>query len=91
MAALMEPETLFSDVFIISGLHRRTPQKLDYLKEKLALQDLAALMLERPEQVLPRFVDLAMEMTGAISAGLSLLEENPAPRCFLGGDICAGP
>ena len=32
--------------------------------------------------MLPRFVDLAMEMTGGVSAGLSLYEENPAPGVF---------
>jgi two-component sensor histidine kinase len=44
------------------------------LQQKRPLQELAARMLERPEEVLPRFVDLAMEMTGAVSAGLSLYE-----------------
>ena len=39
-------------------------------------------MADRPEEVLPRFVDLAMEMTGGVSAGLSLYEENPAPGVF---------
>jgi two-component sensor histidine kinase len=46
------------------------------------LQDLAARMADQPEDVLPRFVDLAMEMTGGVSAGLSLYEENPAPGVF---------
>jgi len=32
--------------------------------------------------MLPRFVDLAMELTGGIAAGLSLLEEFPAPDVF---------
>ncbi|MCX7355881.1 MAG: hypothetical protein NTY59_13835 [Alphaproteobacteria bacterium] len=39
-------------------------------------------MADHPEEVLPRFVDLAMEITGGISAGLSLYEENPAPGVF---------
>ncbi len=39
-------------------------------------------MARQPEDVLPRFVDLAMEMTGGVSAGLSLYEENPAPGVF---------
>ena len=71
-----------ADVYITDELQRRVPQKADYLKEKLALQDIAARMADRPEKVLPRFVDLAMEMTGGISAGLSLYEENPAPGVF---------
>ena len=71
-----------ADVYITDELQRRVPKKADYFKEKLALQDLAAKMADRPEKVLPRFVDLAMEMTGGTSAGLSLYEENPAPGVF---------
>ena len=69
-------------VFITHELDERPPRKADYLAEKLALQDLAARMADEPEKVLPRFVDLAMEMTGGVSAGLSLYEENPAPGVF---------
>ena len=36
-------------------------------------------MADQPEEVLPRFVDLAMEMAGGVSAGLSLYEEAPPP------------
>jgi two-component sensor histidine kinase len=39
-------------------------------------------MLDKPDEVLPRFVELAMQMTGGVSAGLSLFEENPAPGIF---------
>ena len=35
-----------------------------------------------PEYVLPRFVSLAMELTGGSSAGISLLEAEPAPGHF---------
>lgn len=71
-----------ADVFITEELYRRAPKKTDYLQEKLALQDLAARMGDQPEEVLPRFVDLAMEMTGGVSAGLSLYEPEPAPGVF---------
>ena len=71
-----------ADVFITDELYRRVPKKTDYLQEKLALQDLAARMADQPEEVLPRFVDLALEMTGGVSAGLSLYEENPHPGVF---------
>jgi PAS domain S-box-containing protein len=70
------------DVFITDELDRRAPKKTDYLQEKLALQDLAARMADEPEEVLPRFVDLALEMTGGVSAGLSLYEDDPAPGVF---------
>jgi len=67
------------DVFITSELDRRVPGKIDSLKEKIALQELAVLMASNPEQVLPKFVSLAMEMADGVSAGLSLYEDTPAP------------
>jgi two-component sensor histidine kinase len=39
-------------------------------------------MVERPEEVLPRFVELSMTLTGAVSAGLSLIEAFPEPGLF---------
>jgi two-component sensor histidine kinase len=71
-----------SDVYITDELDLRVPKKTDLLQEKNALQDLARHMADHPAEVLPRFVDLAMEMTGGVSAGLSLYEENPAPGVF---------
>lgn len=71
-----------ADVFITNELATRPPKDTDYLKEKQALQDLASHMAVKPEEVLPRFVDLAMEMAGGVSAGLSLYEEHPAPGVF---------
>ena len=71
-----------ADLYITSELDRRPASGADYLQEKRALQDLAAAMVDRPEDVLPRFVDLAMRMTGGVSAGLSLYEEQPAPGVF---------
>ena len=76
------PQLTIADVFITDELDRRAPKKTDYLQEKLALQDLAAQMADKPEEVLPRFVNLALEMTDGVSAGLSLYEEDPAPGVF---------
>jgi two-component sensor histidine kinase len=70
------------DIFITRELDRRVPGNVDSLREKIALQELAAIMAEDPEQVLPKFVTLAMEMAEGISAGLSLYEEHPAPGIF---------
>ncbi len=39
-------------------------------------------MAHQPEAVLPRFVELAMSLTGSVSAGLSLFEPFPAPGVF---------
>lgn len=76
------PQLTVADVFITDELDRRAPKKTDYLQEKLALQDLAMRMADQPEEVLPRFVDLALEMTDGVSAGLSLYEGDPAPGVF---------
>lgn len=79
--ALPQP-SLTADIYITEELDRRRQKKANYLQEKLALQDLAARMAEQPEEILPRFVDLGMEMTGGVSAGLSLYEAEPAPGVF---------
>jgi two-component sensor histidine kinase len=71
-----------TDLFITDELHRRPPQRTDYLQEKLALQDLARQMITHPAGVLVRLVDLAMEITGGTSGGMSLLEERPVPAAF---------
>lgn len=63
-----------SDVYITDELARRPAAKVDYLREKLALQDLARQMVDQPDHVLPRLVSLAMEACDAASAGLSLYE-----------------
>jgi two-component sensor histidine kinase len=66
-----------SDVLITDELRKRPPTKADYLREKLALQDLALQMADRPAEVLPRLVALAMELCEADSAGMSLYEAQP--------------
>jgi two-component sensor histidine kinase len=70
------------DLFITHELGRRAEKAPDYLEEKRALQELAIQMLDHPEQVLPRFVELAMKMTGGFSSGISLYEADPAPGVF---------
>lgn len=70
------------DLYITSELAKRRPPATDFLREKQAIQDLASRMAEQPEEVLPRFVDLAMQLTGGVSAGLSLFEPLPLPGVF---------
>ena len=69
-------ERVFSEVYISDELEARPFQRSDFLREKLALQDLASKMVTDPHGVLPRFVELAMEMTGGTSAGLSILDRD---------------
>ncbi len=62
------------DLYITPELHRRVPKVTDHLREKLALHDIAGQIIDRPEQVLPKLVERAMDMTGAVSAGISAYE-----------------
>jgi two-component sensor histidine kinase len=63
-----------AEIIITDKLAKRPSEPPDYLREKLAFQDLADDMADNPKAVLPRLVRLAMEACGAESAGISLLE-----------------
>jgi two-component sensor histidine kinase len=63
-----------SSIIVTEQLSRRESSPPDYLREKLALQDLASQMADHPSEVLPRLVNLAMEACDADSAGISVLE-----------------
>jgi hypothetical protein len=72
------------DVYVTDELKRRPSAKVDYLREKLALQDLAQQMVDHPGDVPARLVDLALEMCEGTSARLSLFEASPAQGFFAG-------
>ena len=61
-------------VVITDELRRRPPARPDYLREKQAMQDLAQQMADRPTEIIPRLVGLAMELCDGISAGVSVLD-----------------
>lgn len=63
-----------SQAYITDQLHKRPVGPPDYFREKLALRDIARQMMNNPTQILPRLVDLAIELCGATSGGLSLYE-----------------
>jgi two-component sensor histidine kinase len=67
------------DIFVTHELELRPAKRRSYRREKDALQELAAKLDGEPADVLPRFVELAMKLTGASSAGLSLYEPEPEP------------
>ncbi len=71
----MRPRKI-SDIIITDELARRSAATPDYLREKQAFRDLAHDMADNPKEVLPRLVRLAMEATGADSAGISILEHH---------------
>lgn len=75
-------QTLPEGVFITEALDRRPLGKHNRRRDGGALVELAQLMADTSAEVLPRFVDLAMERTGAVSAGLSLYDANEAPDVF---------
>jgi two-component sensor histidine kinase len=70
------------EVYATDELYRRIPKSTDYQRENFALQDLARQMIDHPAEVLPRLVDLAIELCGGISGGISLYEKDPAPGVF---------
>jgi two-component sensor histidine kinase len=63
-----------AQTLVTDRLLSRAAGSPDYLREKLALQDLARYMSDEPAKVLPRLVQLAMELCEAGSAGVSILE-----------------
>ena len=63
-----------ADVLITPELLRRPSAAPDYLREKLALQDLAQQMADHRGELLPHLVKQAMEICDAASAGISVLE-----------------
>ncbi len=72
------------DAVIITGdLDRRPSRVSDFQAENQALNSLAEAMSNSPDTVFQRLVEVAMELTGSDSAGISLLEpggENGAFR-----------
>jgi two-component sensor histidine kinase len=86
-SALRGTAVPFSEIYITGQLAERPPRRADHLQEKVALQDLTMRMSRAPEEVLPRFVELAMQLTGGVSAGLSLLEPD-APKTFRWRNLC---
>src|SRR3569623_33391 len=71
-------------VFITAELSRRGVAPRDHLREKLAIHDIAERMADQPSEVLPRLVQLAMDISGAESAGISVLEREAQQFRWLG-------
>jgi two-component sensor histidine kinase len=74
MVAADHPSEPIAAVTITDELLRRPPAKPDYLREKQAIQDLAQQMADRPTEIIPRLVALAMEICDGVSAGVSVLD-----------------
>jgi two-component sensor histidine kinase len=63
-----------SDVTITDELARRRSDAPNYLREKRAIEELADQMVDQPGELVPRLVSLALELCGASSGGVSVLE-----------------
>jgi two-component sensor histidine kinase len=74
MAEPDHPSKPIAGVIITDELLRRPPAKPDYLREKQAIQELAHQMADRPTEIIPRLVALAMEICDGVSAGVSVLD-----------------
>jgi len=76
-----------ADVVITHELDERPASAVDSTETKQAILELAARMAEGPDQVLPSFVDLAMQMTGSVAAGISISEPPLFRWAFLRGSL----
>ena len=63
-------------------LERRAIRKRDYAAEERAMAELRRVLAGSPRTVLQKLTDLTMELCGAESAGVSLLEEENGKRYF---------
>jgi two-component sensor histidine kinase len=74
--------TVPRDIFITDRLAARPPRRENLRLENRALQELVASLKDAQEEVLPRFVDIAMRLTGGVAAGLSLFEADDGSGFF---------
>jgi len=70
------------DVIVTHELEQRPDTGLDHRQVKTALLDLASRMVDGPDQVLPRFVSLAMQLGEGVSSGISISEPDAVPPVF---------
>ena len=68
--------TITADKLLITeALHRRLARPRDLAREIQAMNDLACGMVRQPDALQRRFVELALDLCRAGSAGISMLEE----------------
>jgi len=81
------------EVIVTHELDQRPGVELDHQQVKAAILELAARMVDGPDQVLPRFVNLAMQLCDGVSAGISIFEPDASPPgfrwAFLEGTLAA--
>jgi len=72
----LPPTATLREVVINSELALRPPRTPDYAREVRALAVLAKELADRPENVLQRLTEIALELCDADTAGVSLLEDD---------------
>jgi len=63
------------ELLITEALHNRPPRRRDLAREIEAINNLARGMVRQPDALQRRFVELALDLCRAGSAGISMLEE----------------
>jgi signal transduction histidine kinase len=78
------PGTLsaLEDILVTAELSGRALRAADYRAENTALASLAEALAQDPKSIHQRLVDAALALTGAGSAGLSLLDADPKEPVF---------
>lgn len=79
---LRSDDVQLESVLITEELDRRAPHGRNISQVTGALQDLAREMIDDPADVLPRLVDLALDITDSVSGGISLFKDDPHPGIF---------
>jgi PAS domain S-box-containing protein len=64
------------DLIVTDLLAARVAGSPDLMAEARAFHELSRLMIEEPDRVVPRFLEIALELCAAGSAGLSILTKN---------------
>ena len=85
---ITHPATV-ADVSITHELLTRPSPAPNYLREKIAIQDLANQMAVHPDRLLPQLVKQAMEICDADSAGISVLDGDEFRWLGLAGRLAA--
>jgi len=79
-----------ADVLISGELATRPRKAPDLAAEAAAFHELSALLIDQPDRAVKRFLELAITLCGAGSAGLSLLETGADGEQHFRWDAVAG-
>src|SRR5882757_255892 len=78
----LQPARSVDEILITDELVRRPSRMPDHATENQALLVLAQELAESPRTILHKLAELARELCGADSAGVSVLDEGGTPPAF---------